>query len=142
MKRLSYGLIALVALLTASCSEEENVYISLGLDDSYVVNRMQPLVLSPGYEGDSYEWRLSYQIGDKTVVDSLVATTRDYTFVGDEVGSYRLMLLLSGGLRPVRHYMTIVVRQELIAYSPYITRVYEYRPAPGQFVNELPKYTE
>jgi len=25
--------------------------------------------------------------------------------------------------------------------SPYITRVFEYRPAPGQFVNELPKYT-
>ncbi|MFA5650529.1 MAG: PKD domain-containing protein [Proteiniphilum sp.] len=24
--------------------------------------------------------------------------------------------------------------------SPYITRVFEYRPAPGQFINELPKY--
>ncbi|MCL1941969.1 MAG: T9SS type A sorting domain-containing protein [Candidatus Azobacteroides sp.] len=26
------------------------------------------------------------------------------------------------------------------AQSPYINKVYEYRPAPGQFVNELPKY--
>ena len=26
--------------------------------------------------------------------------------------------------------------------SPYITRVYEYRPAMGQFVNELPQYEE
>jgi len=26
--------------------------------------------------------------------------------------------------------------------SPYISRVYEYSPAPGQFVNELPKYAE
>ena len=26
--------------------------------------------------------------------------------------------------------------------SPYISRVYEYMPAPGQFVNELPKYEE
>ena len=25
--------------------------------------------------------------------------------------------------------------------SPYITRVFEYRPAPGQFVNKLPEYT-
>lgn len=24
--------------------------------------------------------------------------------------------------------------------SPYVTRVFEYRPAPGQFVNELPQY--
>ena len=26
------------------------------------------------------------------------------------------------------------------AQSPYIYKVYEYRPAPGQFVNELPEY--
>ena len=26
--------------------------------------------------------------------------------------------------------------------SPYITHVWEYMPAPGQFVNELPEYTE
>ena len=26
--------------------------------------------------------------------------------------------------------------------SPYISRVFEYRPAPGQFVNTLPKYDE
>ena len=28
------------------------------------------------------------------------------------------------------------------AQSPYISRVYEYRPAPGQFVNTMPEYTE
>jgi hypothetical protein len=26
------------------------------------------------------------------------------------------------------------------AQSPYISKVYEYRPAPGQFINELPEY--
>ena len=29
-----------------------------------------------------------------------------------------------------------------LANSPYISRVFEYCPAPGQFVNELPEYTE
>lgn len=28
----------------------------------------------------------------------------------------------------------------IYAASPYISNVYEYRPAPGQFVNELPEY--
>lgn len=28
------------------------------------------------------------------------------------------------------------------ANSPYVSKVYEYRPAPGQFVNELPEYEE
>jgi len=30
----------------------------------------------------------------------------------------------------------------LKAQSPYISRVYEYKPAPGQFVNELPEWEE
>ena len=28
------------------------------------------------------------------------------------------------------------------AQSPYISRVWEYCPAPGQFVNELPEYED
>ena len=28
----------------------------------------------------------------------------------------------------------------IMANSPYISRVWEYSPAPGQFVNELPEY--
>jgi hypothetical protein len=30
----------------------------------------------------------------------------------------------------------------IYAQSPYIHKVFDYRPAPGQFVNELPKYEE
>lgn len=29
-----------------------------------------------------------------------------------------------------------------VAKSPYISRVYEYRPAPGQFVNTMPQYAD
>jgi hypothetical protein len=29
----------------------------------------------------------------------------------------------------------------IAAQSPYISRVYDYMPAPGQFINELPEYT-
>ncbi len=142
MKQLSYLLITLWALLVVSCSDSTDVYVSLGLDDTYVVECMQPLTLTPGYEGDSYQWLLSYEIGGKTAVDSLVATTHSYTFVGEAEGSYRLEFHLNGGLLPTIHTMTIEVRQEQVAYSPYITRVCEYRPAPGQFVNMLPKYAE
>ena len=31
---------------------------------------------------------------------------------------------------------------EEVEYSPWITKVYEYCPAPGQFVNEMPQYEE
>ncbi len=130
------------AVIITGCASEENIYLSLGLDDNYVVERMRPLTLSPGYEGDRYEWRLSYRIDDEEVADSLVSTSRDYTFVGHRVGTYRLSFYLSGSTQSILHYMTIGVREEGVAYSPYITRVLEYRPAPGQFVNEMPPYVE
>ena len=45
-----------------------------------------------------------------------------------------------------KHYLTFVTllaaALTATAQSPYISRVFEYCPAPGQFVNELPCYDE
>lgn len=38
--------------------------------------------------------------------------------------------------------LTLAISLEILAQSPYISRVWEYMPAPGQFVNELPEYQE
>lgn len=38
--------------------------------------------------------------------------------------------------------MALVLPLPAAAISPYISRVYEYCPAPGQFVNEIPLYEE
>lgn len=139
MKRIFYFLSILWLGLLTACQNDTPALISLGLDDTYVVERMKKLTLHPQFTGERYEWHLSYE---STAVDSLVATTRDYTFVAYETGTYWLKLNIYDSANPVEHLMQIVVRQEEVAYSPYITRVYEYRPAPGQFVNELPEYSE
>ena len=142
MKRILYFLsIAFLGLL-AACQNDTPSMVSLGLDDTYVVPRMKSLPLHPEFTGERYEWRLSCESAVGAVSDSLVATTRDYTFVAGEEGTYRLKLNIFDPVNPVEHLMQIVVRREEVAYSPYITRVYEYSPAPGQFVNELPKYEE
>lgn len=139
MKKVWYVLSMALILLIASCQSDNPSMITLGLDDTYVVERMKSLTLHPGFTGERYEWKLSYE---STAADSLVATTRDYTFVAYETGTYWLKLNIYDATNPVEHLMQVVVYDEEVAYSPYITRVYEYRPAPGQFVNELPKYTE
>lgn len=36
--------------------------------------------------------------------------------------------------------LMITVKQPVAAASPYIKKVFDYLPAPGQFVNEIPKY--
>lgn len=139
MKRILYFLSIVWLGFLAACQSDSPAMISLGLDDTYVVERMKSLTLHPEFSGERYEWKLSYE---STAVDSLVATTRDYTFVAYETGTYWLKLNIYDSANPVEHLMQIVVRQEEVAYSPYITRVHEYRPAPGQFVNELPEYSE
>lgn len=105
--------------------------LSLGLDNAYSVERMRVLVLHPEYEGSSYEWRLN---------DSLVAITHDYVFCQAMPDTYQLSFRIIDEHNPVCHEMTIRVWEEQVAYSPYISKVYEYCPAPGQFVNVLPQY--
>ena len=36
--------------------------------------------------------------------------------------------------------LVLAASQLMHAQSPYVHRVYDYRPAPGQFVNKLPLY--
>lgn len=115
-----------------SCRQDPPI-LGLGLDDAYAVERMRTLALHPQYAGDNYEWRLN---------DSLVATTRDYVFCQAVPATYRLSFRIVDELTPVFHEMTIRVVEEEIAYSPFISKVYDYCPAPGQFVNVLPAYEE
>ncbi|MGN0187658.1 MAG: PKD domain-containing protein [Paludibacteraceae bacterium] len=44
-------------------------------------------------------------------------------------------------MKPFTTFLLLCVGMTAVAQSPYIERVYEYCPAPGQFVNLLPAYT-
>ena len=120
MKRILYFLSIVWLGFLAACQSDSPAMISLGLDDTYVVERMKSLTLHPEFSGERYEWKLSYE---STAADSLVATTRDYTFVAAEAGTYWLRLNIYDATNPIEHLMQIVVRQEEVAYSPYISEV-------------------
>ncbi len=110
--------------------------IGVGLEDVYFVPRMQKLPLRPEFTGDSYEWTLTTPSG-KT---SIVATSRSYIFLEAEEGAYTLSLRINGDDGAFTVSTKVNVVHEEIEYSPYISQVYEYRPAPGQFVNQMPIY--
>ncbi len=89
-----------------------------------------------GYEGKSYQWLLRLPDGR----DSLLATSHDYVFLAEKEGTYSLSFRLDDGERGFRHDFPVTVVHEDTEYSPYTAKVYEYRPAPGQFVNTMPLY--
>ena len=41
-------------------------------------------------------------------------------------------------LRPIVLFLSIIAALSVWANHPWLSRVYDYRPAPGQFVNTLP----
>ncbi len=128
MKKLL--LITLSCLALAACDSDIPM-VSLGLDDVYYIPRMQKLDLHPAFTGKEYRWYVD---------GKLVSTDRDYIFLSADEGTYSLELKIIDDSTPYDFAFEVIVLHEEIEYSPYISRVYDYCPAPGQFVNEMPKY--
>lgn len=124
-----------VAAATAACTSDIPM-VNLGIDDVYYIARMQKLDLHPALTGNEYMWTLTSPDGTSTVVSH----ERDYIFLSADEGSYTLQFDIIDDRTPYSFTFTINVLHEEIEYSPYISRVYEYKPAPGQFVNEMPRY--
>lgn len=125
------------AMLLAGCTDEIPT-VSLGVDETYYVYRMQKLDLHPALTGSEYRWSLVGSDGSVTTL----STERDYIFMEKEEGVYNLRFEIIDPQTPYSFDFVVNVVHEEVEYSPYITRVYEYCPAPGQFINEMPKYEE
>lgn len=134
---LKIMLFVVSALILAGCKENIPMQ-NLGIDDFYYIYRMQKLKLNPAYTGEKYRWILHTEDGK----DSIVSEDRSYIFLSEEEGTYSLSFEIVDKETPYLHNFTVSVMHEDIEYSPYISRVYEYRPAPGQFVNIMPQFEE
>ncbi len=121
-------------LLFCSCQSEIPM-VNLGVDEIYVVERMKKVILHPEFPGE-YKWSMKDISGN----DSVICTERDYIFVAQIPGEYYVKLRIIDPENPVEHDMRFVVWEEQVAYSRYINKVYDYLPAPGQFINVLPQY--
>ena len=130
MKKAAFAFITASALY--GCSDEIPM-VNLGIDDVYYIPRMQKLDLHPALTGEKYEWYVD---------GALVSKSKDYIFLEYKEGTYNLELKILDPNTPYDFSFTINVLHEEVEYSPYISKVYEYCPAPGQFINEMPRYEE
>lgn len=126
---------ALIVAMTSGCSKETPM-VNLGIDDVYYIPRMTKLDLHPALTGKDYRWSLVKPDGEL----ELLSTQKDYIFLADEEGSYELLFQIIDDETPYEFEFVINVLHEEVEYSPYISKVYEYCPAPGQFINRMPTY--
>ena len=161
MKANANGVCArVISLLTCALSivscEPYIPMVNLGIEDTYAIERMRTLILHPEYEGDAYEWWICEAKGERAPQNAsvfgdpakamrregerLLSTERDLIFCPKDTGTYFFRLNIIDQQNPVTHQFKVVVWEEQVAYSPYIAKVLEYNPAPGQFVNTMPQY--
>ena len=107
--------------------------VNLGIDEVYYIPRMSKLSLQSALTGAEYRW---------TVNGETVSADSHYIFLAREEGVYDLTFDIIDGQTPYHFEFQVMVFHEEVEYSPYISRVYEYCPAPGQFINEMPEYEE
>lgn len=110
--------------------------VNLGIDDTYNIYRMQKLKLSPALTGERYRWSV---VGDDGTLTTL-STEREFIFLEYREGTYTLAFDIIDDATPYHFRFRVNVLHEEVEYSPYIAHVHEYCPAPGQFVNEMPRY--
>lgn len=129
---------ATLLLAAVGCNGGEDKFTSVGLDDSYAVVRMQKLKLATGAPGDSYMWRAISPDGTST----LLSDSASCIFVAATVGTYTIQLDITDGTTTMQETSRVAVIAEEIEYSGTISAVYDYLPAPGQFINTMPEYEE
>ncbi len=83
-------------------------------------------------QGFSHEWKLDGKV---------VSTVYFYDFTALQAGTYLLQYTASNSAGTYTHRYTIDVPVPVVDITPgsskFISKVFEYLPAPGQFVNEL-----
>lgn len=146
--RIFYAIlmIAWISLGLISCSESDDSNILKKEDfsvdqpkDGFVMNQNQLLkitVKSVSDEGVRYEWFIN---GES------VSKEKNLTYMCQDGGNFDLLLKVY--LRDLVYEYPFLLSvkfeptEELPeGLSPYITKVLDFRPAPGQFTNKLPEY--
>lgn len=133
---IKYMAVLIMSVLTLTGCTADIPMVNLGIDDDYYVYRMKKLYLESAYTGSEYRWTVTSPDGTiRTVSDE-----RSYIFMEKEEGTYNLTFDVVDAETPYHHEFRVNVVHEEVEYSPWIARVHEYCPAPGQFVNEMPRY--
>jgi hypothetical protein len=125
---LSFVLIAVIGC-KSDRDEEENVSFN-GLDESYTIDRFKVLNINPKVPG-TFTWSIN---------DSIISQNSELDFISPSVKTYPLTLKIASNGSVKTYNSKIVVNHEAGTYSKYISNVFDFRPAAGQFINEIPEY--
>lgn len=142
MKRIQWLILSFFSFVLlffgTACRNEKIPLLSLGIQKNYVGTRLQPLYIDCGLDAGTYEWRL-LKYSNGTVLDTIdrvVSNSKTLITILDKTGDYTYQLSYEREGERLTKQFSVHIDRELINYSPYISDVIDYVPAPGRFVND------
>ncbi len=141
-KGLLYLLLPALCYGIAGCSDDDknDSDISITLNESYSVVASKILTITPqvATADVSYQWILTKNPVN-AVKDSLLSTDASLAFIALQDGVYDITLKVIKGNESGSKDFIVNVTGETSQYSPYITAMYDFAPAPGTLANDCYK---
>ncbi|MCR4029864.1 MULTISPECIES: PKD domain-containing protein [Flavobacterium] len=125
----------------SSDDKDENAnVIDITLQEKYETPTFTVLDITASDAGATakYEWIMTKNPVNQ-VTDSIVGTTKDLRFTAIYAGSYEFTLNVTADNKKGSKNTIVNVTNEATNFNPYITRIFDFDPAPGMFANDLYK---
>lgn len=84
----------------------------------------------------SYNWTIKNASSENYSLTNM--TSKEALFAAAEVGTYELTVAITEKGNTQTQTVKVVVSAESKELKSFISKVYEFKPAPGQFINDLP----
>lgn len=132
------------AVLLTNCSDnggtnDDNTPSPVGQDVTFTAARFTILAVSSNIvvsPDAAYSWAIT---NAPTQNYSLVNTTsKEALFAATEAGTYNLTVAITDKGTIQNQKIVITVSKETKELKSFIAKVFEFKPAPGQFINDLP----
>lgn len=128
---LKIGVLSIFLVGVIACKHDDaDEFTFNGLDDSYTIERLRVLNIPTNASG-SVTWSIN---------DSIISQNSELEFISPTAEAYPLTLKINNKGNEQVYHSKIIVTKEKTPYSKYIAKVLEFRPAVGQFMNEIPEY--
>lgn len=134
-------LLSIVLLANCSSNDDATVDATDGNIKNNEFNTPRATVIAITYksnipEASSYNW--SVISGPSQNYSLSNATSKEALFAAIEVGVYELQVVITDKEKSQIQKVTVTVTKEAKEYKSFIAKVFEFKPAPGQFINDLP----
>lgn len=140
-KKILLVILALLGIALIACHKEKEIIPRMALDKSYTVTRLQPFRLKCNLGKGSYEWKVIEleNATNQTLKQPVLSNCDSLYAVFEFVGTYTVRFRYQFGENAkdtLSQIFRVYVNEEASAYSPFVSDVLQYNPAPGKYVNE------